>query len=105
MRMILLAMVVVFIVDLSGFTQTWKGWLGRWLGVQVGRVRPLDCSLCMVWWTLFIYLLFDNMSLGHLAWAAILAFCADLMAEAMRVVKELAKMALRLLWSLTDKIH
>ena len=37
---LLLAAIIVFVVDLSGFTQTWKKWLGKWLGVQIGDVPP-----------------------------------------------------------------
>ena len=45
---LLLAAIIVFIVDLSGFTQSWKKWLGKWLGVQIGDVPPFDCRLLAV---------------------------------------------------------
>lgn len=74
-QMILLEVVVVFIIDLSGFTDTWKGWLGRWLGVEVGSVRPFDCSTCSTWWACLVLLLCT----GSLSWATI-AFAAVLAA-------------------------
>lgn len=55
----LVAVVVVFIVDLSGFTSSWRTALARFLRVTSLRpLRPFDCSLCMTWWCC-------------LAWAAI----------------------------------
>lgn len=55
----LVAVVVVFIVDLSGFTDSWRTALARFLRVTSLRpLRPFDCSLCMTWWCC-------------LAWAAI----------------------------------
>lgn len=55
----LVAVVVVFIVDLSGFTSSWRDALARFLKVASLRpLRPFDCSLCMTWWCC-------------LAWAAI----------------------------------
>lgn len=49
-ELLLITAVVVFIVDLSGFTTSWKAALGRLLHRDIGQVRPFDCSLCMGWW-------------------------------------------------------
>ena len=48
----LLAAVCVFIVDVSGWTRTWKGVLARWVGAERadGQLHPFDCSLCCTWW-------------------------------------------------------
>lgn len=47
LKLFMTMLVVTFIVDYSGFTQAWKDWLGRWLHIKVGSVKPFDCSLCM----------------------------------------------------------
>lgn len=53
-ELLLIAAVVVFIVDLSGWTQTWLGWLSaftaRFHYPPVRSLRPFSCSTCMVWW-------------------------------------------------------
>lgn len=55
---LILTAVVVFIVDLSGFTDSWRGALSRWLHVSALRpLPPFDCSLCMSWWAGLAYLL------------------------------------------------
>ena len=46
-----LQIVVVFLIDLSGAVDSFKDALGRWLKVKVGRLKPIDCSLCMYHWT------------------------------------------------------
>lgn len=90
-ELLLLALVVVFIVDLSGFTQTWKNALGRWLHVDAYNlhVKPFDCSLCMVWWvTLAATLIAGQCCLATIAYCAFLALFADLMGTTVRLVKD-----------------
>ena len=54
-----LAVVVVYIVDLSGFTDSWRSALARALGVKALKpIKPFDCSLCMVWWVCLLYPIF-----------------------------------------------
>ena len=47
--LLLLSLVVVWIVDVSGWTDTWLGWLSRWLGHTVREVKPFSCSSCLSW--------------------------------------------------------
>ncbi len=76
-NLLLLAVVVVFIVDISGIVDTIKGALSRWLHVKVGRIRPFDCSLCMVWWCGLVYLVIAHrFTLGPVAFVAMLAACS-----------------------------
>ena len=57
LELFLLALIVVFIVDISGIVESMKGAIGRWLGITLQRLKPIDCSLCMVWWSGLSYLL------------------------------------------------
>ena len=76
-ELLLLAAIVVFIVDVSGIVETLKWALSRWLGVKVGRIRPFDCALCMVWWCGLVYLLVvGRFALGPVAFVAMLAACS-----------------------------
>lgn len=52
-----LQIVVVFLIDLSGAVDSLKDGLGRWLKVKVGRLKPIDCSLCMYHWTALVVML------------------------------------------------
>lgn len=56
-NIICLALVVIYIVDISGIVDSLKWTLGRWLNITVGRLKPIDCSLCMTWWVGLIYII------------------------------------------------
>lgn len=50
------AVIVVYIVGVSGFTQSWRGALARALHVKTLRpLKPFDCPACMTWWTCLAY--------------------------------------------------
>ena len=52
----LLAVIVTFIVETSGFTQSWRRLLARWLHVRDLRpLPPFDCGLCATWWACLIW--------------------------------------------------
>lgn len=57
----IIAFIVVFIVDISGFTDAWRDGLARALKVQELRpLKPFDCSLCMTWWVCLLYPVFTG---------------------------------------------
>lgn len=90
--MAMATVVTVFVVDLSGFTQSWKNMLGRWLHVNPYNLalKPFDCSLCMTWWVcLAVALIEGSLSLGAVTAAALLAFAADWIGSALRMVKDI----------------
>ena len=53
-ELFLVAFVTVYVVALSGFTDTWLGWLSRFTSRYgygpVKELRPFSCPLCMTWW-------------------------------------------------------
>ncbi len=76
-ELLFLAIIVVFVVDLSGIVDTFKWALSRWLSVGIERLKPFDCSLCMVWWCGLLYLLVvGRFALGPVAFVALLAACS-----------------------------
>ena len=79
-----LQVVVVFLIDLSGAIEHFKGWLKRWLNIR-GEVsiRPFDCSLCTYHWTALIVLL----CMGKLTLFAYMVVC--LLALATTITRDL----------------
>ena len=78
----ILAVVVVYCVDLSGFTQSWRGILARRLGFpDADALRPLppfDCGKCATWWACLIYAAAaGHLSLLTIAEAAALSLLSD----------------------------
>ena len=58
-ELLLLAAVIVYIVDVSGWTDTWLGWLSKFTARHgyppVKSLRPFSCSKCMTWWCCLLW--------------------------------------------------
>lgn len=71
----LVALITIYIVDLSGFTDTWLAFLSHYKGKKVTSLKPFSCSLCMVWWVCLLYALCTgSLSLPIIAFIALLSF-------------------------------
>ncbi len=92
-QLLLLWAVVVFIVDLSGWTQTWLGWLSKFTArfgyPEVKELRPFSCSLCMTWWCGLAYAwLQDQFTLPVIAYIAGLSFLSITLRELFIFISE-----------------
>ena len=78
-EILLLAAIVVFVVDLSGFTESWRrplsDWLHRKTGYMIKHFPPFDCSLCLTLWAGLIWLAIRNaFTLPNLAFVCLAAY-------------------------------
>lgn len=75
-QLLLIAAITIYIVDLSGFTESWRSALAKWLKVkELKPMKPFDCGQCMTWWVCIIYSICEGeFSLPVLAFAALLSF-------------------------------
>ena len=55
-----LTVIVVIIVDISGFIDSIKAFVGKVLHINNVSLKPLDCSFCLNWWVSLGYLLITN---------------------------------------------
>ena len=86
---LLLSLVVIFIVDLSGFTEAWLAALSKWLGRTVRSVKPFSCSLCMTWWCGIVYLIVTGrFCLPLIAYVAGLAFLSGTISDLFIFIRE-----------------
>lgn len=72
--MFILTLVVVYIVDVSGFTKSWRSVLAHFLKTEEKNLRPLppfDCSKCATFWVCLAYIIIT----GHFGLFTF-AFCA-----------------------------
>ena len=90
MEMLMVSAVTVYIVDLSGFTDNWRGALSRMLGgVRLRPLPPFDCGQCMSWWACLIYVLcVGKFSLATVAWSAFLAFMSTVTGGLLTLVRD-----------------
>lgn len=88
--LILVALVTIYIVDISGFTESWRDALAKRL--HVSRLRPLkpfDCGKCMTWWVCLIYpICTGDISLGTIAFAALLSHLSNPIGEGLIFIRE-----------------
>ena len=88
--MLLIAAITIYIVDLSGFTQSWRAALAKWLKVkELKSLKPFDCGQCMTWWVCIIYALsIGEFSLPVLAYTALLSFLSLPIGQLFIFIKE-----------------
>ena len=88
-NLIALSAVIAYITEVSGIIDTLKYALGRWLGVTVSRLKPLDCSLCMTWWCGLIYIIcVGECSVINIAFVALLSALAHNIAEGIMLISD-----------------
>lgn len=102
-----IAAVCVFIVDVSGFTDSWRGALARWLGVKELRpLPPFDCSLCATWWSCLLWALCSGrFSLEAVLGSAFAAFLTPALLSVYNVVRSALLAVLDYIERQTDKIY
>ena len=89
-ELLLLAAITIYIVDLSGFTESWRAALTKALKAKdLKPIRPFDCSLCMTWWVCIIYsLCTGSFSIPILAYIAALSFLSIPIGQLFIFIKE-----------------
>ena len=71
---ILVALVTIYIVDLSGFTETLLKIISAYKGRKITELKTFSCSLCMVWWVCLIYaVIVGNLTIPVVALIALLS--------------------------------
>ena len=73
--LLMVAVITIYIVDLSGFTETLLKVISAYKGRKITELKPFSCSLCMVWWVCLAFLLMSaKLSLPMVAFIALLSF-------------------------------
>lgn len=95
-ELLLLALVVDYVVGLSGWSDSLKGWLSRRLGRRVVDFRPFTCSQCMTWWAGLLWAALQGaLTLPVVAYIAGLAFFSNTFEQVLIFIREAALTALR----------
>lgn len=88
-ELILVAMITIYVVDLSGFTDTWLKFLSAYKGRKITELKPFSCSLCMVWWVCLAYLVTTSqLTLSLVAFTALLSFISIPMGQILVLLRE-----------------
>ena len=72
--LLMVAVITIYIVDLSGFTETLLKVISAYKGRKITELKPFTCSLCMVWWVCLIYaVIVGNLTIPVVALIALLS--------------------------------
>ena len=91
---LLIAVIIVVIIDISGFIDSLKSGLKKVL--TKGRMsdpyyslKPFDCSFCMTWWTGLIWLLvIHNVTLWMLAYLLLICVMTPVIKDVIILIRE-----------------
>ena len=87
---ILVALVTIYIVDLSGFTETLLKVISAYKGRKITELKPFSCSLCMVWWVCLIYaVIVGNLTIPVVALIALLSLLSVPFGQLLILIREL----------------
>ena len=95
LNLIFIQLIVVFIIDLSGFVDTMKSKLSSILTRGMIKssnyhIRPFDCSLCMTFWSGLIYLfVVDQFTLPLIAFVCLLSITTTLTKDTFYTIYDL----------------
>ena len=89
-NLLLITTILVFIIDLSGFTQSVQTFLKKWLKTNKDIViKPFMCSLCMTFWTGIIYaFLTHSLSIPILAFICLLSFLTPVIKDILKLIQD-----------------
>ena len=93
-NLFLISILVVYIVDISGAIDSLKSGI-KWV-ITKGkmnnsnyRLKPLDCSLCGVWWCGLIYLLVtNNFTLPYITIVALFSTFSGIIKSSILIVED-----------------
>lgn len=89
-ELLLVALITIYIVDISGFTQSWRSLVATKLHIShLKPLPPFDCSLCMTWWVCLIYALCTgHLCLQTIAFSALLSHLSNPLCGVMIFIRE-----------------
>ena len=85
-----ISIIVVIIIDISGFIDSIKAFVGKVLGINNVSLKPLDCSFCMNFWASIGYLLITNeLSITAVMVTLLLSTMTPIIKDAIYLVRDL----------------
>lgn len=89
-KLIEIAVIVVIIIDISGFIDSIKEFIGKMLNIANVRLKPLDCSFCVNWWLSLLYLIYTNeLSLTTVMFALIMSVMTTVISDLIYLIRDL----------------
>lgn len=92
LELLLLTVIVCFVVDISGFIDTIKNLIWKWVfngkrEYREFRLKPLDCSLCMSFWIGIIWISIFEFTLFNLLFVCLFAALSENISKMLVIIK------------------
>lgn len=95
LNLFIIAVITVFIIDISGFVNEVKLMISKWL--TKGKIisadwdlKPFTCSLCMTFWIGLIYIIcLNQFTLLNLLLVCVFSFLTPVINETLLLIKDL----------------
>lgn len=103
-NLLLITAIIVFIIDLSGFTQSVQHLLKKWLKTNKDIViKPFMCSLCMTFWTGIIYaIIMNSFTIPILAFISLLAFMTPVIRDILKLIQDFIIAVINAIYNMFD---
>ena len=96
-----ITIIVVIIVDISGFIDSIKNLIGKVLGINNVKLKPLDCSFCLNFWVSLIYLLITNeLSITAVMVALLLSRMTPIIKDAIYLIRDFLGKAINKIYNI-----
>lgn len=105
LNLFIISVIWVLILDLSGFALTidktfYKIFYPKRPYREDAHFKPFDCSLCMTWWSCFIYLiLIHSLTLPYIAFSLLFAWLTTTEKDILIFIKDLITKLLDILYN------
>lgn len=104
LNLFIIAVIVVFIVDISGAIDSLKSGI-KWI-LTKGKmkdsnyvIKPIDCSLCMTWWCGLIYLLIiGQFTLKYIAIVCIISTFVEIIKSSILLIEDTITKIIQLIY-------
>ena len=90
LKLIEITVITVIVIDISGFIDSIKEFIGKMLNISNVRLKPFDCSFCLNFWTSMAYLIcVDELSLTTLMVSLLLSVMTPAIQDLIYLIRDL----------------
>lgn len=102
LNILLIAIIIVIIIDLSGFIQSLESGLSKWLRIPNCHIpRPFNCSFCMCHHLSLLYIILTgNFSLALWALIFLVSYMTPIIKDLLIFIKDISSQIITILYKL-----
>ena len=96
-----ITVIVVIIVDISGFVDSVKTLIGKVLGINNVKLKPFDCSFCANFWASLGYLVITNqLSITAVMFTLLLSTMTTIIKDAIYLIRDFLSKAINKIYNI-----